>query len=211
MNTQDIINYYASLLILQYVGKPKAYATIQTLVTPVVMDQLPTQVMNAFNLTGTSTAVGVQLNVLGKYQGVTRSGYGFGGVPITLDDADFLTFIQMAIIRNNSGSSLADIQRLLQQFFPGQILVFDYQNMQMSYLVSSAIGSQNLMQLFVNEGLLPKPMGVGLSVVIYAPVITTFFGFRTYLLPGHNNTPFNSYTDYQTDRPWLSYQNAVVG
>lgn len=206
MTTQDLINYYANLLILQYLGQPRAYATIQTLVTPVIMDQLPTQVMNAYNLLGTNPAVGVQLDVIGKYAGVKRSGNGTNG-PITLNDAEFLILIQIAILKNNSGSSLATIQSLLNQFFPGQILVFDYQNMQMSYLISTSLGSQNLIQLVVSEGLLPKPMAVGLSI-IYAPIITTFFGFRTYFVNTINNSPFNSYSSYQMNRPWLSYADA---
>lgn len=207
---QELIDYYANLLILQYLGKLKAYATIQTLVTPVIMDQLPTQVMNAFNLIGTDGATGVQLDVLGKYAGVTRNGYGFTGQPISLSDADFLTLIQFAIIKNSAGSSLATIQDLLHQYFPDEVLVFDYQNMQMSYLISSAIGSQDLIQLLVDQGLLPKPMAVGLSLVIYAPVITTFFGLGSYELPAFNNSPLNTYADYQLDRPWLSYSDAVV-
>lgn len=309
MTTQELIDYYADLLILQYIGKEKAYATIQALTTPVVMPQtsvqeisfeeaptsgtfvvsydsvssaainwndseaaiqtklqaitglgsvtvageiadlsllvtftgvtppaellilesttldasgdtvtpeiaevsetLPLAVMNGFNLTGDNTAVGDQLDVLGKYAGVTRSGYSFSG-PITLDDTDFLSLIQIAIIKNNAGSSLSVIQDLIEQFFSGSMLVFDYQDMSMSYLVSTTVGSLELIQLFILQGLLPKPMGVNLRLVIYAPVINNFFGFRTYLLPAFNAAPFNSYTDYQTDRPWLSYANAIA-
>lgn len=212
MTDQDLINYYANLLILQYLGKPKAYATVQTQVTPVIMNQLPVSVMNAFNLiAGTDLATGVQLDVLGKYAGVTRSGNGFSG-PITLDDDDFVVLIRLAIITNSSGSSLAQIQALLNTFLPDEILVFDYANMQMSYLISSGIGSQDLIQLFVTEGLLPKPMGVGLSIAV-APIITTFFGFQSYAVPIPpgvvHNSPFNSYSDYETDRPWLTYADAV--
>lgn len=212
MTTQDLIAYYANLLIMQYLGKPKAYATIQTLVTPVIMDQLPAAVMNAYNLFGANTAVGVQLDVLGKYAGVKRSGFGFSG-PITLDDTDFLTLIQLAILKNSAGSSLATIQSLLNQFFPGEILVFDYANMHMSYLVSSTLGSQNFIQLAISEGLLPKPMAVALAATIFVPIITTFFGFQTYALwpiPVANNTPFNSYTSYVLTRPWLTYADAVI-
>jgi hypothetical protein len=209
MTTQEIIEYYANLLIIQYVGKPKAYATIETLVDPVVMDQLPTQVLNGFNLLGDDTAVGIQLDILGKYAGVVRTGYTFSG-PITLNDADFLSLIKMATVQNSAGSSLADIQNLLVTFFPGQILVFDYQNMQMSYLVSTDLGSQQLLQLFILQGLLPKPMGVQLSLIIYAPDVTNFFGFRTYPLNSANNKPFNSYADYQMDWPWLSYAYAIM-
>lgn len=206
--TLDIVQSYADLLILQYRGKPKAHATIQAIVTPVIMDQMPAAVMNAFNLLGGSPAVGVQLDVLGKYAGVTRSGVGFTG-PITLSDADFLSLIQLAVLTNSAGSSLSTIQALLAQFFPNEILVFDYQNMQMSYLISSTIGSQDLVQLVVSEGLLPKPMGVSLASVIYAPVIDAFFGFRTYALPAHNVSPFNDYASYQMDWPWLSYGDAI--
>jgi hypothetical protein len=170
---------------------------------------LPLALQNAFNLTGSSTASGVQLNTLGKYAGVTRTGTGFNGVTITLSDADFLSLIQVAILRNSSGSSLSTIQALLAQFFPGEIYVFDYQNMQMSYLINSSIGSFNLAQLLVTENLLPKPMGVSLALTIYSPSINLFFGFRTYILPAYNNTPFNSYASYNSTWVWLSYQNAV--
>lgn len=168
---------------------------------------LPLQVQNAFTF---GQAVGTQLDTLGKYAGVSRNGFGFTG-PISLDDADFTKLIQLATIQNNSGSSLATIQNLLNTFFPGEILVFDYQTMRMSYLISSSVGTQPLVQLFVTEGLLPKPMGVELASVIYAPVITTFFGFRTYDAPQNHSSPFNNYDTYNMAFPWLSYADAVTG
>lgn len=204
--TQDLINYYADLLILQYKGQPKAYATIQAIVAGPIADQLPIAVQDAFDL---DTAVGVQLDVLGKYAGVVRTGYA-AGQPITLVDIDFRTLIKIAIIQNSAGSSLADIQNLIFQYFPGTMQVIDYKNMRMSYLISSSIGSQDLVQMFLAQGLLPAPMAVAIATVIYAPIINTFFGFRTYQLPAVNASPFNTYTDYQTNRPWLSYQNAII-
>lgn len=173
MSNQDIINYYANLLILQYIGKPKAYATIQALATMVIMNQLPTQVQNAFNMDG--TAQGVQLDVLGKYVGVTRSGFGFQGQPILLDDTDFFNFMKLAIVTNSSTSDLATIQNILQFFFPGEIFVFDHKDMRMSYLINPTVGGQNLMELFVTEETLPKPMGVQLSAPIYSSNLK-FFG-----------------------------------
>lgn len=207
MTNDEIRDYYANLLIVQYLGKAKAYATIQALVTMVIMNQLPDQVQNAYDI---GTAVGVQLDVLGKYAGVVRSGYSFTGVPITLTDDDFRSMIRFAVSINNSGSSLSEIQALLHQYFPDEVLVFDYKNMHMSYLISSTIGSQDLIQLMVNENLLPKPMGVGLASIIYFPDIIHFFGFRTYLFVAHNVTPFNTYTDYDTDSPWLSYADSIL-
>lgn len=206
MTTQELIDYYANLLIIQYLGKSKAYATIQALVTPVIMDQLPVAVENAYAI---ETAQGVQLDVIGKYVGVSRNGYDATG-PITLDDSDFLVMIKVAIAQNNNGSSLYDIQLLLSMFFPGTLLVFDYANMQMDYFFSSTIGSKPLAELFVKQGLLPKPMGVQLGALIYAPIVDNFFGFRTYDLPPHNVHGFNTYDTYDTGCPWLSYNDAII-
>jgi len=102
-------------------------------------ETLPLAVQNGFNLTGDNIAVGAQLDILGKYAGVTRQGLGFYQ-NIVLDDSDFLSLIKMAIIVNSAGSSLATIQELLSEFFNGNILVFDYQNMQMSFLIGWGAG-----------------------------------------------------------------------
>lgn len=170
-------------------------------------ETLPLAVQDGFNLIGADTAVGAQLDILGKYVGVTRYGNGFDAT-ITLDDADFLSLIRMAIIKNISGSSLATIQAFLFQFFPDEVFVFDYKDMRMSFLIDADVGSLNLIQLFITEGLLPVPMGVSYAV-IYAPVIDHFFGFRTYTSAAVNAKPFNDYADYQEDWPWLSYADSV--
>lgn len=308
MNTIDLVDYYAKLLIIQYIGKPRAYAHIQTIASAFVLPQtseqtitflevptsgsfklsyggedsasidwddtasdvqtalraltglsdvtvtgdfengfvvtfenvppvaplleqkentleasatpvtititetdetLPLAIQNAFNLTEDPLATGVQLDILGKYAGVSRTGQGFTQ-QITLDDDDFRSLLQMAIAKNSAGSSLAAIAQFIYDFFGEQVLVFDYKNMKMSYLISNAVGSQELIQLFITQGLLPRPMAVQVPLIIYAPTINNFFGFRTYQLPAYNATPFNDYSDYQMDWPWLSYQNAVI-
>ena len=311
MTTQDLVNYYANLLILQYVGKPKAYATIQNLASSAIIPQtttqtisfsgiaasgtfvlsydgnssaainwndsastvqsklqaisglgsitvsgsianelltvtftgvipvalllievsnsletvgsisitltivetdvtLPLAVQNAFNVMGSNIAQGVQLDVIGKYVGAVRTGYVTGIGFISLDDSDFLTLIKLAIVKNTSGSSLYDIANLLFIFFPNQIYPYDNQNMQMNYLISTAAGSLTLLLLAIQEGFLPVPMAVQVATIIYAPTINNLFGFRTYELPQENTSPFNNYSDYQTDWPWLSYANSIL-
>jgi len=81
----------------------------------------------------------------------------------------------------------------------------------MSYLIDSNIGSQDLAELFVSKGLLPKPMGVQLTTTTVAPIIDAFFGFSDYFtLPSQNNiSPFNDYYDYHMDYPWLSYEDGI--
>lgn len=206
MTDQELIDYYANLLIIQYRGKSKAYAHIQTLVTPVIMNQMPIAVEDAFDL---ETAVGVQLDVLGKYNGVTRNGYNFSE-PVTLDDEDFRLFIKIAIAQNNGGSSLADIQNLLFLFFPQTLFIFDHQNMFIDYFVDSNEISSELVEFFVKAGKLPRPMGVGIGAIIVSPDITNFFSFRTYEMAAPIGTPFNNYDVYETDWPWLSYDNSLL-
>jgi hypothetical protein len=187
-------------------GKAVAITITETDVT------LPIAIQNAYNiLPGSIQAVGIQLDVLGKYVGVTRSGVSTTGVPITLDDSDFILLIQMAIIKNNSGSSLSDIVGLLYQFFGTEILLFDQADMRMTYVISSLISS-NLLQLFITQGILPAPMGVNVDVIIYAPIINAFFGFITYGNPVQSpiTRPFNDYADYQTTWPWFSYQDSIT-
>lgn len=205
MTNEELQEYYAGLLILQYLNKPKAFATIKTLVKPVIMDQVPIAVQNAFAI---DTAQGKQLDILGKYVGVTRFGYGTSGRPITLTDSDFVLFIKLAIITNTFGSSLAEIQNTLTMYFGNSILVSDSQNMSLNYSISSNFGSSDLLQMIVTQNRLPRPMGVGVSVTIITPGSGFFFGFRTYDAPAVNKSPFNSYPFYNSSTsPWLSYSD----
>jgi hypothetical protein len=227
MTNQELINYYANLLILEYLGQTNAYATIQALVAPVIMNQLPLAVQNAFNMDG--TAVGVQLDVLGKYAGVTRNGYGLQGQPISLNDTDFFKFIQLAVLTNSAGSDLNTIQALIEIYFPGELFVFDHKEMRMSYLINSTVGSQNLVQLFITEETLPKPMGVQLAAPIYSSNLK-FFGMvsardvaayaaqnslsiaaaANAVAAANNIWQFNSASGTRVSGTWLSAQLGVA-
>lgn len=91
----DLIEYYVNLLIIQYASgnQPKAQATIALLASQLIASGIFFDVMNAYNIVPTSTdhwdeggswddgqswdgaqdtAVGIQLDVLGKYVGVNR-------------------------------------------------------------------------------------------------------------------------------------------
>lgn len=174
-------------------------------------ETLPLAVQNAFNFApGSDLARGVQLDVIGKYAGVSRTGLGFSGTsPITLDDTDFVSLIKMAILRNQASSSLADMQDFVHSFFPDQLFIFDHADMSMTYVISTTIGSDDLIQLFLSENLLPAPMGVEVFQVYFVPS-ANLFSFRTYEIPNTIGSPFNTYADYQLDWPWLSYQNIVT-
>lgn len=204
MTDQELLVYYSDLLILQYKGKPKATGMVQAFVNTVTEGQLPLAIQDAFNI---DTASGTQLDVIGKYAGVTREGSSFSG-PMVLDDEDYRKIIKLKIIKNNSGSSLADIQNLLMQYFQGLIKVFDYKDMSISYYVSADFGSQQLVEFFINKGLLPCPMAVGLGSTVYHPDLN-FFSFSTYRQGVPAEYPFNQYTDQHDEWPWLTYAYAI--
>ncbi len=66
----EIVDYYANLLIIQYHDKPKAKAVIELTVREVLASGVFIDIKNGYNL---DTAVGLQLDVLGKYIGVDRN------------------------------------------------------------------------------------------------------------------------------------------
>lgn len=71
---QSAIAYYMRLLAFQY-QLPKAENTIAILVKQLLMDGLPQAVQDAFKVPTTTSAgaVGKQLDVLGKYIGISRN------------------------------------------------------------------------------------------------------------------------------------------
>ena len=164
---------------------------------------LPLAIQDAFNV---DTSVGVQLDTIGKYAGVVRDIFTEDG-SISLNDTDFRTFVKFAIVGNTAGSSMLNIEQNMDIFFSGQFLIFDYQNMNMSYILSSNLGSVDLFTALVQENRLPRPMAVGASVII-AEDVRSFFGFSTYKY--HNITlakPFNRYTAFDPTAHFLSYAN----
>lgn len=69
MSVESISAYYANLLIAQYWDKPNAKAIINSLLTELLANDVPLSVLNGYDV---ETAVGVQLDTIGKYLGVTR-------------------------------------------------------------------------------------------------------------------------------------------
>ena len=69
-NLEYIQNYYANTLIVQYNGKNNATKTIQQLTNLEYVNMMPLQLQYAFDW---KTAVGAQLDVIGKWVGVSRS------------------------------------------------------------------------------------------------------------------------------------------
>lgn len=68
----QLVEYYTNLLIIQYNLKTKARATVALFAEILLANAIFLDVQNAYNITGDSPAVGVQLDVIGKYVGIDR-------------------------------------------------------------------------------------------------------------------------------------------
>ena len=83
VNIDEITTQYQNLLIAQYLDKSKARATIDLFTKELLADGIFWQVLDGFDL---ENAVGVQLDIIGKYVGIDRFFKG-----IVLDDDAFAT------------------------------------------------------------------------------------------------------------------------
>jgi hypothetical protein len=63
MTNAELTSYYENLLILQYKGMPKAEATIRAFLNLLNIYEIINDVDEGYNI---DTAVGVQLDILGK-------------------------------------------------------------------------------------------------------------------------------------------------
>lgn len=99
-NVPDIIDYYKNLLIIQYNNKKKAQDTVALHIKTMLQDGIICDVQDAYNL---ETAVGVQLDVLGKYVNLDR----FYSSIEQLDD-QFFTFTSYPTLDTDTAFGLTD-------------------------------------------------------------------------------------------------------
>lgn len=214
MTYDEQLQYAANLLIIQYRGKPRAQATIQSLAREAMRDNLPLTLRDAFNIDPTlgPIAVGAQLDIIGKYAGISRNVLTFSG-GVVLNDTDYLTMIRLKLNLNNSVSTLKQIDDLLHMFLDDQIVVFDEGAMSLSYFFNSTLGSQTLAEAFIALDLLPRPTAVARAAVLYTNSIDNAFGWGTYQTSPFNTHGFNTYAlhdDTPNSNRWLDYTSVIT-
>jgi hypothetical protein len=164
----NLIEYYKNLLILQYSGLPKASGTIQSIAENVILYDLLVSIQNGFNI---DTAIGKQLDILGKYTGVSRELYS------SLSDDDYRFLIKMAIVKNSTNGSLKEIDDLFYLFFTGKVIVFD--NYDMSITITYDPFIEDIITIAKNNGIIPKPLGVKLTLVRFSDVVNGIWYTQT--------------------------------
>lgn len=191
MSSEEFKEYYANLLILQYKNKPKARAVIQALAEQIFGSGSALDMVNGFDL---ETAVGKQLDIIGKYIGLKRQvkvNIGDSDTNI-LNDDQYRILLKLKLVQNTNFSSTAQIREALYALFPNEIRLFDNRTMVYNYQLSTLFN--DLVNVIIAEELLPLPMGVGYNISV-VPDLLELYGYYGY--DGLNDNPngYSSYTD----------------
>lgn len=201
---QEFEKYYADLLILQYKTQPKARATIQALIKELYGSGSLLDIVNGY---GIDTAVGKQLDIIGKYIGLKRQVKANIGTSDTniLTDEQYRLLLKLKLISNTNFSSTSQIRAALYELFPNDVRLFDPRTMQYEYQLSTRFN--DLVNVIIAEELLPFPMGVGITVNV-VPDLLKLYGYYGY--DGLNDNPngHSSYTDGFKGK-YLSYGDKI--
>lgn len=96
---------------------------------------------------------------------------------LDLTDAELRLIIDLKIIQNNSNHSTFEIDELLEEFFPDQVIFTDNFNMTISYFFDTEI--ERIVGIALSEKAIPKPAAVGL-IVSFVPDLGNIFAFQKY-------------------------------
>lgn len=172
IDVEALAEYYANLLIIQYINKPKAWMDIYYDTKGLWIDDLFSQIRDAFDV---ETAIGDQLDIIAKYVGATRIIPGQVSEAETLTDAELRIFIKLKIIQNNSNNSNYAIDFLIYEFFGNDIKIIDGLNMKMTYIFPEA--QAPLLNRLIAQNALPRPAGVALITVVIPDKVFGFAGY----------------------------------
>lgn len=202
-DVSHIAQYYADLLIIQYNGKPKASATIKTMVSIILQNGILLEVLEAFN---PETCVGKQQDILGKWVGVDRYYLGDGTTQILGDD-DYRLVLNFKAISNSLDMSCSAIDNILFEFFGNNVICTTDNDLRIFYLVTEEYF--DIASILLQKKVLPKPIGVTIGGLIRNKI---WFGFSSYEtfdkeIPG-NVVGFATYANWLTkEGSFLTYND----
>lgn len=173
LSLADYKKEYQQLLLKQYFDKPNASGEIGAYCESAHKVYLLVEdFLSEFDL---DTAVGSQLDILGRIVGIGRSVNG-----ATKNDTDYRFLIRAKIAVNTAFAVMVDdtdrsIQDVIRFAFGNGVYVRDNQDMSLSLLVDDSVTPAQLVDL-LSVPLLPKPQGVRyFPITQYDP--GNYFGF----------------------------------
>lgn len=182
---------YQALITSEHADKPKFAATVGLLVSAFSDEQNVVSPL-ADVLTDLDTAVGAQLDILGKWIGLSRqvripitgvffswdtAGLGWdqgqilgpyddGNQVVRLDDATYRQLLRAQIGANTWDGTITEFQAIMDQVFAGtgtRVTMEDLQDMSINILVTGATPPALLLALIVRGYLAVKPVTVRIN------------------------------------------------
>ena len=161
----ELLDGYRKLLTSEYKTRPKLTAWLLWLLSEGLTYRNTIQeFLDAFQL---DTAVGAQLDVIGRIIGVNRllSFYPIGGESPVMDDDTYRLVIKAAIVRNYWKGTLDELYEAWEVLFPEvTIQIQDNQDMTFNVVIVGAFTSL-MRELIVNGYIVPKPEGVRINIM----------------------------------------------
>lgn len=182
------VDYYLRLITSEHANKPKYVSWMRVLLTPFVdAINLNKSIKSAFFI---NTAVGVQLDTIGKWLGLSRQ-VDFqpsDGSSSILNDKYYRMALKAKVVKNLWKGTIEDFYNMWQILFNGEDLqVYLADNQNMDYVVvtwDSTTQDSMISDLLRNGYLIPRPAGLG---ILYSDVDSDeIFGFD-----GSDFQPFN--------------------
>jgi len=162
MTFEQIVQNYIDLLIIQYQSKPKARSMLKLYISTIFFNgnflfngDFKEKILQALNY---KTAIGNSLTRIAKEEGVNRYNAG-----VYINDDDLRTLLTFKIIANNTNLTQYNIDNLLFQFFGNDVVYIWNQNMT---IFIRANYPNNLLEMSVNQNILPVPINVGFTIFI---------------------------------------------
>lgn len=156
---------YSGLITSEHNQKPNFMAWLNIALQMIVDDQnMLAGMPSAFDI---DSAVGVQLDQIGKYVGRPRT-LNYNPTSATspvLDDTHYVTALKAKIAWNNWDGSIQQMFSIWNSLFPNNSLsIIDNQNMTMSAVINGSLDAQTN-EMVANKIIIPKPSGVGLTII----------------------------------------------
>ena len=125
----------------------------------------------------------------------------------SLVDAEYRILLKLKAAMNISNFSLYEIIEIINDAFGVDVVVLDGRNMKMAYFVADSIS--RIATIARDEGLLPKPMGVGI-VYLYSLIEPAhLWGLSSYLVDTGATVGFSSYAGWAAGE-LLDYTDRIL-
>lgn len=126
-----------------------------------------------------------------------------------MTDDEYRFMLRFKAASNSSDNTLYGIRALLDEYFSGQLGVWDFTDMTLGYYVDATL--ETYVKIAIASNLLPRPMGVRIVGVFTVADPALVFYMADYDTGANIGVGMNDYDEgFETDWYWLDYDDALT-